>query len=158
MGRCVKKWNLNPIWADMKHPFWELAGGMDALPTPETESSDERTAYRAYPNRRGRGRRRGRLMSVGRSLMDEEVETSSLGNGTSLRRSLARARSVSPHPDSASFNDRPRPATATRASLPRVALPSLPPLHLVALVPLLNLSQGQIRSIPSILTLLPWLD
>ena len=29
----------------MKHPFWELAGGIDALPTPETESSNQRTAY-----------------------------------------------------------------------------------------------------------------
>ena len=34
-------------------PFLELEGGIDTLPTPETESSDERTAY---PSRRGRGR------------------------------------------------------------------------------------------------------
>ena len=120
MGRCVKKWNLNPIWADMKHPFRELAGGIDALPTPETESSDERTAY---PNRRGRGRRRGRLMSVGRSLLDEEVETSSLGNGTSLRRSLAR-----PFREPASRQRLLQRPTATRDRNQSQFAPCCPPL------------------------------
>ena len=98
-------------------------------------------------------------MSVGRSLMDEEVETSSLGNGTSLRRSLAR-----PFREPASRQRLLQRPTATRDRNQSQfapccpALPSLPPLPLVAVVPLLNLSQGQSRSIPSILTLLPGLD